>query len=288
MKDCKVTVASLTSSLTDVRGNLQRVEDACRKAKEDQSRLLFLPELMLTGHGGHPKMVENAEQIHGGELAEEIKRLSIEYDICICVGIAEQCHRIVYNSYMVMDRGKYLGVQRKINLSLDESVYFKPGESLEVFDIGDLRFSAIICYDNHFPELAFLSSLDHVDLILSPHAVRVGTWNDPSISDHDKMQKQQDLWETLHRARARDHNVYVLLNNAVGSAVEGLENVSAFHAGTLMGVDPKGEVFLRTSKNKIEDEVISVELKEDCFDNNFGPMRNRRLPFIEKKLKSFL
>ena len=287
----KVTVASLKSILRDPQANLDLVENACRQARRDGARMCFLPELMLTGHGGHPQMGANAEPVPNGPMSETIIEWSRRWDLCICVGIAERTRdHIVYNSQMVADRGAYLGLQRKINLSGDEYVYFGAGEKVEVFDIGDLRFGVTICYDNHFPELALMHSLHEVDLILAPHAARTGNWPDPLTEEFKqlKISSCQRKWEQCHRTRASDHNVYVLLNNAVGPSTDGLENVVANHAGTVMGIDPRGKVFLRTSATDIADECVTVELRRDKFGFNHGPTRNRRLPSVVRQMQGIL
>ena len=112
MRDTKVTSAALRSSLTDVVGNLERVRAAAQQAAQEGSRMLFAPELQLTGHGGHPIMTANAEPLPGGPLCEEVTKISAELDIAICVGIAELGNDLqVYNSQFVVDRGKYLGAQ---------------------------------------------------------------------------------------------------------------------------------------------------------------------------------
>jgi len=263
MKNVRVTIASLRSILIDPNRNLELVRKACGIAHHEGARILFLPELMLTGHGAHPKMVENAESMPDGSLSQAIVELSRQYELCICVGIAELSNHIVYNSQMVADRGEYLGLQRKIHLSGDEYCSFGAGERVEVFDIGDIRFGIMICYDNLFPELALVHSLNNVDLILAPHAARTSKWPEALTQEFRAkvIHNQQDNWEKVHRARAYDHNVYVLLNNAVGPSTEGLENVVANHAGTVMGICPDGNVFLRTSVSDFEDEIVTVPLE---------------------------
>jgi predicted amidohydrolase len=216
--------------------------------------------------------------------------MSKQYELCICVGIAELANNIVYNSQMVADTGEYLGLQRKINLSGDEYCHFGAGERVQVFDIGDIRFGITICYDNLFPELALFHSLNNVDLILAPHAARTGKWPrtlTPKFRS-ERIRTQQDSWEKVHRARASDHNVYVLLNNAVGPSAEGLEGVVANHAGTVMGIDPDGEVFLRTSVSDFVDEIVTVELKADKRKVNHAPSRNRRLSTVVRLLEEKL
>lgn len=278
MQDTKVTVAALRSILIEPQENLERVRHACTVAHADGARMLICPELMLTGHGGHPRMVENAEPVPDGPLTQTVLELSETFGLCISVGIAELDHGIVYNSQIVVDRGEYLGLQRKINLSGDEYCYFGSGDRLETFDIGQVRFGIIICYDNHFPELALLHSRNHVDLILAPHAARTGVWPEEWTPEFcaQTIRRQQAGWEKVHRARAYDHNCYVLLNNAVGPSTEGLENVIANHAGTVMGIDPSGEVFLRTSVSTFVDEVVTIGLEASKRKMNHSPARNRR------------
>jgi len=294
MQEVKITVASLKSLLIDPQRNVERVREACAVAARENARMLFLPELMLTGHAGHPKMAENAESVPDGPLCREMLSLSKKHDLCLCVGLAELDRQIVYNSMIVLDRGEYLGLQRKIHLSNDEYLSFGAGERMEVFDIGDARFGMIICYDNHFPELALALAMAGVDLILAPHAARTGVWPDPITPEFaaEKIKRQQDSWEMVHRARAYDHNAYVLLNNAVGSSMDGLQEDDSFsthqitgvdarkvvanHAGTVMGIDPGGNVFLRTGVQTIEEEIVTVTLDPAKRKINHGPSRNRR------------
>ena len=287
LNDLKVTVSSLKSVLSDPGKNLSLVGEACSVAEDAGARMLFLPELMLTGHGGHAKMTQNAESIPDGPLSSAIVELSERHSLCICVGLAELKNGIVYNSQMVADRGVYLGLQRKINLSGDEYCHFGAGDSVEVFDIGDIRFGITICYDNHFPELALIHSLNHVDLVLAPHAARTGTWPSELTPEFcgRRIKAQQDGWEKVHRARAYDHNVYVLLCNAVGPSTDGLEGVVANHAGSVMGVAPNGEVFLRTAKTDFTDEIVTVDLLAHKRTVNHGPSRNRRLDTVTRLLQ---
>jgi predicted amidohydrolase len=257
--------------------------------------MLLLPELMLTGHGGHPKMIESAEPVPEGPLARSMIDMSREADLCLCVGIAELDHDIVYNSMAVFDRGRYLGLQRKIHMSSDEYLWFGVGEEISLFDIDDVRFGIIICFDNMFPELALACALQGAELILAPHAARVGVW--PEDADaafkEQTIRGFQDDWQRLHAARAADHNLFVLLSNAAGSSVEGLaalddyepvgpggidvRNVIANHAGTVMGFDPSGDTILSTTMDDFVDEIATVELEASKRQVNHRPTMNRRI-----------
>jgi predicted amidohydrolase len=289
MKDVKVTMASVKSVLTDTVWNLDQVRKACAAASVAGARLVFLPECMLTGHGGHVSMTENAEPVPEGPLSQTVIRLSAEHQLCIGVGIAERSNNLVYNSYMIADKGRFLGRQRKINLSGDEYRYFAAGEDIEVFDIGDIRFGVTICFDNHFPEIALLHSFHNVDLIVAAHADRVGDWPVVKTPDFCKGQidRQQKKFEKMYVGTGYFHNVFVLACNAVGSATEGLEGVVSNHAGTVFGVDPSGEVFLRTSLSDLTDEIITVELKSTKRRIGHRPSQNRRLSTVKELFDRF-
>ena len=59
-------------------------------------------------------------------------------------------------------------------------------------------------------------------------------------------------------------------------------------AGTVFGVEPDGEVFLRTKAVDFSDEIVTVELKAAKRAVNFTPARNRRLPNIIAMLQARL
>jgi len=63
---------------------------------------------------------------------------------------------------------------------------------------------------------------------------------------------------------------------AAGPSTDGLEGVEANHAGTVMGIDPRGEAFLRSAKHDFSDEIVTVELPEARRKINHPPSRNRR------------
>lgn len=280
MNDCTVTIASLTSVLIDPQRNLESVKRVCAQARAEGARVVVFPELMLTGHGAHMLMAKNSEPVPDGPLAQEILRLSAELGICIVVGIAERAGGAAYNSQMVADKGRYLGVQRKITMSGDEYLHFGMGTEVPVFDIGDLRFGITICYDTHFPEIAFMHHLNGADAVFCTHAARTGTWPEPPTPEfaRELITKTQERWAMVHRGRAYTMNCYVLINNAVGPSTEGLPDVVANHAGTLMGIDPSGEVFLRTrTVDAFEEEIATVTLSAAKRAFNHGPTRNRNL-----------
>ena len=87
MKDLKVTLAALKSLVIDKQRNLERVEHACSVAAEQGARMVVMPELMLSGHAGHPMMVENAEEVPDVPQAQAVLELSRMQDVDLILAV---------------------------------------------------------------------------------------------------------------------------------------------------------------------------------------------------------
>ena len=286
MSSCRITVASLPSLLAYPERNLDVVRTTVETGARAGSRIVVLPELMLTGHGAHRAMIEHAEALPSGPLSSAIVDLSKQYEICICVGIAELCEGVAYNSQMVVDRGDYLGCQRKIHPSGDEYVFFAPGTEVPIFDIGDARFGISICYDSCFPEFSLIHSLGNVDMVFSVHAARTGVW--PDTPDRafatQQIKRRQTGWYRRWAGRAEDYNFFVVLCDVVGPSTVGLTDVVANHAGSVMAIDPRGEIILETERNEFEPEIRSFDIDTSKRGGNHAPTRNRRLDVFQSEL----
>ena len=294
MKNTKVTVAAVGAWITDTSKNVEKVEQVCKKAHQDGARIAVFPELHLVGLTSNKKLMrENAEPIPQGPLSQAILQLSRKYDLCIVVGISEVVSDIIYNGVMVVDKGKFLGVQRKINLSSDEWRFFAASDRVEVFDIDDIRFGVTICYDNHFPSIAMIHKLHDVDLIFAVHAGRIFPWEFPEDPGPDfynkRIHTEQRKFEKLYSGRALYYNIFIVATCAVGPVDKSKEVVPYPQPGTFLAVDPSGEAILRTSvKDKFIEEVKTIELKASKRMLNHNPTRNRSYPRMKAMLNKAL
>ena len=83
-------------------------------------------------------------------------------------GLIEQAQGALFNTAVVVYRGKLLGKYRKIHLHGTENDGFTAGSEAPVFEVSGLRFGITICYDNQFPELAADLASRGVHLLVSP------------------------------------------------------------------------------------------------------------------------
>lgn len=210
---------SVTSSKEQ---NLKRVLSTIDSAEESCDLLVF-PEYCM----GYPKeglsrnYLKDVAEPLDGKFVTTVAEKSKEKQVATVVPIFEKKNGDVFDTAVVIDRGKVRGGYRKIHLfdalGQRESEFFRPGSSPVLFKIRDMVFGIVICYDIRFPELVKSEVLSGARVVIVPSAWYRG----PLKEEH---------WQTLLMARAHENTSYVV---AVGNANE------AF-VGRSIVVDPFG------------------------------------------------
>ena len=135
--------------------------------------------------------------------------------------------------------------------------HYRPGSDLPVHDTGFCRVGTIICFDIIFPEVARLLALHGAEVLLAPHAARMGKWRDRGqqriVRDHKR------LWNKVYASRAYDNGAYLVVTNQAGPA-----GPNTSHAGGIMVFDPWGDVIAESQTKVIEDEMVVCDLDADA------------------------
>lgn len=275
MIDFNIALIQHASPVRQKQKNLAATFAWARKAREAGASLVCFPELNITGHAGHPAMVEEAEAVPDGPSVTALASFARELDLYLCAGIAEDHRGIHYNTQFIVGPEGYIGKQRKVHLSADEYFFFRGGIELPVFDLPMARVGIIICYDNLLPEMSRCLAVKGAEVLLCPHAARFGKWPREAAARRKAVEGQKDHWRKLHCVRACDNGCYVALCNTAGRSAVGLREVEANHAGGCMVLNPDGEVIAESQQNDIGDEMVAVELagqavadrrKQACFN----------------------
>jgi len=240
--------------------NLDATMQWVRKAKAAGAALVCLPELGITGHAGHSKMVEEAEPVPKGPSVRALETLAKELDIYICAGIAEDDRGIHYNTQFLVGPEGYWGKQRKVHLSGDEYFYFRGGTKLPVFDLPMARVGIIICYDNLFPEISRCLAVDGAELLLCPHAARFGAMPEDADGRRKVVRSVKRSWTLVHACRCYDNGCYAAICNTAGASALDIEGVEANHAGGCLVFDPNGKLVAESQSEDIEEEMVVVPL----------------------------
>ena len=275
MEEFKLALVQHSSGVKAKEENLEQTLKWVRKANKAGAEVVCLPELGITGHAGHPAMVEQAEPVPGGPSTEALCDLARKLGIYVCAGIAEDDLGIHYNTQFIVGPEGFIGKQRKVHTSHDEYYYFRHGTDLPVLDLPMARVGIIICYDNHIPEMARCLAVQGAELLLCPHAARFGPWPKDVEGRRQAVRGMKDGWRRLHACRAFDNGCYVALCNATGRSAVGIRGVIASHAGGGMVFDPNGSIVAESRCRDIRDELLLVSLdgglvaerrRQSCFN----------------------
>jgi predicted amidohydrolase len=264
MKNFKLALVQYDSKLRQTQKNLEKAVAWIRKAKRKGADLVCLPELCITGHGGHDSMIADAQPVPDGPACRVLIDLAADLNIHISAGIAELEGPSVYNCQFIVGPGGYLGKQRKVHLSRDEYFYFRHGTDMPVIDLPFVKVGMIICYDNSIPEIARCLALKGAELLLAPHAARTQkTWPRSAAVRRKILAQQKEASKVTHRSRAIDNACYVGFCNMAGQGAAGIKGVVASHMGGCLVVGPDGAVLDESRSRDVRDEMIVTPLRAE-------------------------
>jgi predicted amidohydrolase len=263
MQTIRVAAVSMNAPFERLPHILEDVESWCRRCADAGAEFVLFPELLVHGHCT-PNTWELAESVPDGLSTQRLIELAKKYRLVLSVGLSEKEHDIVFNAQVLVGPDGYIGKQRKLHMSRDETLFYKGGRDIPVFDIGKCKVGSIICYDNQFPEPARILALRGADLLLMPHAARMKMWDDTPGSAAAARQYAHDYFVSCYAMRARENACFALLTNQAGRAGQ----VSMYppdspaqphHAGVALAFGPDGELLGATQRDEIRDEMIVID-----------------------------
>ena len=263
MESFKIAVASMNSPFDQYEWVLAKMDEFCAQAAHAGARLVLFPELLIHSHC-NPQTWELAEPVPDGPSTQRCIELAKKHGLVLSVGISEKPRDIVFNTQLLVGPDGYIGKQRKIHLSRDETLYYKGGREIEVHDLGFCKVGTIICYDNQFPEVARILALKGADVLLMPHAARIQMWDDTPGSAAAARQHSMEFFAS-YAMRARENACFAVLANMAGRAghvdtYPAGSPAQPHHCGGGMVFAPDGEIIASTQRDEIRDEMIICEV----------------------------
>jgi 5-aminopentanamidase len=253
----RIAAAQQACMTGDVTRNLASIKNVANQAVEHGVDVLVFPELFTCGYDAGEQFAGLAERKDGPVFAI-ISELCKRLDIAICYGYAERDGARTYNSAQLVDnQGKSLLNHRKTHLYGDyEKQWFSSGdEQGSSARYRGITFSALICYEIEFPELARAHAQNGVNVILVPTATSLK--NNPEKVVH-----------LLVRARAAENNLFVIyVNHAAGAGL------MEFNGNSLIA-GPYGVVY--ASSGLETDDFIFADV-----DTNHINEATKILPYLE-------
>jgi N-carbamoylputrescine amidase len=266
MQTLRVAAISMNGFLGQPQRVLNHIAQWCERAAGSNAELVLFPELVVHGHCT-PNTWELAEPVPEGPSVQRLIQLAQQYHLFLCAGLSEKERDVVFNTQVLVGPAGYIGKQRKLHLSRDETFYYKGGRDLPVFDIGRCKLGIVICYDNQFPEVARVLALRGAEVICMPHAGRFKLWEDTPQSEA-AARRYSHAFLKKYALRARENACFAILTDQVGRAghvdcwPHDSEN-QPHHAGAALIWGPDGELLAATQEERIEEEMITATLNAE-------------------------
>ena len=193
----------------DIDANVGTAAELVRAAGADGARVVVFAELALSGY--EPSLIRDTPAL---VLTEDDPRLEPVREACRAAGAAAVVNGPVraadgrpgVTSLVIGPDGALLARYDKQHLYGVEREVFTPGTRDGRFALDGVGFALATCYDNRFPELAERAAGDGCRVYLAS-----------SVLSADN-----DSFEKVYPARARDFGLYVVLGNVLGRNEDGV------------------------------------------------------------------
>ncbi len=241
MRSIRVVLAQIKPCKGDVAWNA----GAARKTLDPEADVVVFPETVLSGYfveGGTREVALTREG-----LARALGEPPPGCDCDVVLGFYEKDDEGVYNSaaYLTPRGGRYhlVHVHRKMFLPtyglFDEGRFVEPGREVRAFDTRFGRMGLLVCEDLWHSLPATVLALDGAGLILCVAASPARGFAPRPNASTAPRPGNLDEWDRTAGRTAREHGVFVMVSQLVGS-----EGGKLFSGGsTAWG--PGGELLAR-------------------------------------------
>lgn len=240
-----IAMAQIYGLAGDRSGNLVRIENAIREAKEKQAEIIVFPETSLFGWV-NPEAHRRASPIPGKD-SRLLGQLAKKYDLFICIGLAEKADDQLFDTAILIDpNGTIILKHRKINIltSLMTPPY-KKGDEVKVVDTKYGRIGMLICADSFEEELLSRMRAQQPDLLLIPYG-----W---AAEEEEWPVHGQELKKVVENA-AQKVNCPVVGPNIVGQIAHGPWTGQTF-GGLSVAVDNRSDTLI-IGKDRERDIIV--------------------------------
>ncbi len=225
-----LSVAVIQIPGRDMQGAIKYIE----KSAAAGAKVILLPELFENDYFPREKdkkFFALAKETKDHPSLQVLSSLAKKLQVVIIFPFFEKFKKAYYDSAAIIDSdGKVLGVYRKTHIPSTpgyfEKFYFKPGDTgLKVWSTHQGKIGVAICWDQWFPEVARILTLQGAEIILYPSAIG----SEPQDPTFDTM----NLWQNVMIGHAISNVIPVAAANRIGQEGELLFYGSSFVADHL-------------------------------------------------------
>lgn len=268
-----ITQFSMSSSYEE---NIAKADALIEKAVKDGAEIVLLPELF---EGFYFCQVEDyakfslAEDRNDSKTLRHFQALAKRLHVVLPISFFERSGTVYFNSLAVFDNdGTLLGIYRKSHIPTgecyEEKFYFTPGDTgFMVFHSHIGVIGAAICWDQWFPEVARILTLQGAEILLYPTAIG----SEPVLPKDSR-----DHWQNTMKGHAAANILPVLASNRVGEEIAGKSRMKFF--GSSFIADQHGCLLATMDRQEEGYRIAEFDLAAiDAERRDWGVFRDRRV-----------
>jgi N-carbamoylputrescine amidase len=254
--------------------HLSALERGIELAVGQGAQVVCLMELTLSPYFASDSDLADALDLYGEDLeigptASFARAMAARYGVAVHASLYERADETKgFNTAICVDAaGRLLARTRKLHIprfaGYHEDRYFAPGDTgFPVVEVAGSSFGFPTCWDQWFPELARIYSLEGAEILVYPTAIG----SEPHLDDFDT----QPLWEQLIVANGLANATFMVVVNRIG-----FEDPLTFYGSSFIS-DPYGRTLVRAPRDRPAVLVADLDLNHRRDWLSFGLIETRR------------
>lgn len=250
MKKTKAAICQIFCLDGDRLGNFVRIENAIREAKDAGADIACFPETTIYGWV-NPDARKRAYQIPG-EDSDKLCKLAKDYDLYLCIGLAEKEGRRLYDSAVLIDnKGNILLKHRKMNLLIE---LMRPpyiaGKSVDAVETEFGKIGLLICADTHDGKILKRMAALKPDLLLIPYGY--------AAAEDDWPGHGKELEKVVVNT-AKKTGAFVIGTNLVGEITNGPWK-GRIYGGQSLAADRTGRIVVVAKDRDRDINIVKIKI----------------------------
>jgi predicted amidohydrolase len=252
-RDVVISAYQVPCADGNFRANLVVLRKVVAEALERGSDFLVLPETFLSGYDSLEHMRLGARAVDDPDLQAFISETAGHFMV-VLVGMARITPGGIYNSVLIIQRGRLLGIYDKMMLTKGDrdKLGFLPGTTMPVFEANGVRLAVIICHDSSFPHPALLAKLQGAEILFSPHYNAISS---------DRMDAHRIWVRNCHIGLACQMKMVVVRANVVKTGERQLGYGDSFI------LSPRGDILV--AAELFRQELITARITPSMFQSPY-------------------
>lgn len=159
-----------TTPKNNIKARKAQIYDALIKADAFKIDFICFPEGCLTGYYKEKELAwKNSIDTKSKDFQEWIAQLT-HFNVTSIIGFIEREGNQIFDSAIIVERGKLLGIQRKHYIYHD---YFTPHDVFSCYTSKGITFGVTICLDSNYFEPSRMLALQGATIIFCPMCNKV-------------------------------------------------------------------------------------------------------------------